>query len=178
MAYVVLGLLIAVGPQTVYSLNKFFEAGISLFYAASLGAQRQALQRLLADGLVTVTEEHDGGRAKKVYAVTAEGRSAFQHWMLGPITDRDLEVAALSRLYFLGALPSPAERRTVLKHIAQRAAEDEARLEALAAMIDGAEVPEQYRELARYQRLTVEYGLRTHGLGRAFFTELAEAEHD
>lgn len=176
MAHVILGLLIAVGPQTVYSLNKFFDAGISLFYAASLGALRSALQRLLADGHVTVEEQTEAGRAKKLYSATESGRAAFHAWMLAAVTERDLEVTALSKLYFLGALPDRGERRAVLDRIAERAAADEARLTRLAAMIDGEEVPEQFRELAHYQRLTVEYGLRSHALGRTFFEELAAVE--
>lgn len=172
MTHVILGLLFAIGPQTIYSLNKFFEAGISLFYAASLGALRQALQRLLAEERVTVQELREGGRAKRVYTITEAGREEFLAWMLGPIEDRRLETAALSKLYFLGALPNSTQRRTALASIVDRVREDEAQLLAIAPVVASAEIPEEYLELARYQRLTLEYGLRTHALGREFFERL------
>lgn len=180
MSHVVLGLLFAIGPQTIYSLNKLFEAGVSLFYAASLGALRQALQRLLAEGHVTFSEERDGGRIKKVYTLTGSGEEAFLAWMRGPVVERDLEVAALSKLYFLGALPDREDRRLALEGIVRRATEDEARLVAVAAAVAdavaGGGIPEEHRDLARYQQKTLEYGLRAHGLGREFFSELLAAE--
>lgn len=171
MSNVILGLLFVVGPQTIYSLNKFFEAGISLFYAASLGALRQALQRLLADGHVAVDEQHDGGRVKKVYSITSAGRDAFLAWMRGPLTERDAEVGALSKLYFLGALGAP-DRQATLETIRQRIARDEAALQAIVPLVDGAEVPEEFRRIAHYQRLTLEYGLRSHAFAREFFAAL------
>lgn len=180
MEYVVLGLIIAVGPQSVYSANKFFEGGISLFYAASLGSIRQALQRLLRDGFVSMHEDDSDGRRRKLYRATPAGEQAFDDWMLAPIDGRDLNVEALSRLYFLGHIESPEKRRSILRNIAARAAADEAKLDALAVMIDGMissnELPEQYRELARYQRHTVEYGRQSHRLGREFFGALADDE--
>lgn len=178
MSHVVLGLLFAVGPQSIYSLNKFFEAGISLFYAASLGALRQTLLRLLEEGHVTVSESRDGGRAKKVYTITDTGREQFLAWMRAPISDRKLEVVALSKLYFLGALRRREDRRIALRSIVDRARADEAQLLAIAPAVAAAEVPEQYRDLARYQRLTLDYGLQSHALGRDFFERLLAEEEE
>ena len=146
MAYVILGLLVAFGPQTIYSLNKFFEAGISLFYAASLGALRQSLTRLLADDWVSVEDRPDGKRMKRVYSVTESGVEAFRAWMVGPIEDRRLETIALAKLYLLGTLPDRSDR-----------------VAALESIVD-------------HQRLTLEYGLRSHALAREFFEELLAAE--
>ena len=178
MAYVVLGLLIAFGPQTIYSLNKFFEAGISLFYAASLGALRQSLQRLLADAWVSVKDQPDGKRMKRVYTVTDSGAEAFRAWMTGPIEDRRLETVALSKLHLLGALPDAADRVAALQSIVDRAKADEAALLAIAPAVAQAEVPEEFRDIARYQRLTLEYGLRSHALGREFFEQVLADERE
>lgn len=176
MAYVVLGLLIMFGPQTIYSVNKFFAAGISLFYAASLGAIRQSLQRLLADGWVVVEDQPDGKRMKRVYTVTPDGVKAFRAWMTGPIDDRRLETVALSKLYLLGALPDRADRVAALESIVRRARADEAALLAIAPAVAQAEVPEEFREIAHYQRLTLDYGLRSHALGREFFEQALARE--
>jgi len=176
MAHVILGLLLAFGPQTIYRLNKFFEGGISLFYAASLGALRQSLARLLADGWVSVADEPDGKRLKRVYTVTESGAEAFHAWMIGPIEDRRLETVALSKLYLLGTLADRAERIAALRSIVDRARADEAVLQQVAPMIAAADVPEEYRQIAHYQRATLEYGLRSHALGREYFEELLAAE--
>lgn len=176
MAYVILGLLVAFGPQTIYRLNKFFEAGISLFYAASLGALRQSLTRLLADGWVEVEDQPDGKRMKRVYTVTETGAEAFRAWMIGPVTDRRLETVALSKLYLLGALPDRADRVAALESVVDRARADEAVLQQVAPAVAQAEVPEEFREIARYQLLTLDYGLRSHEFGRGFFEQLLADE--
>mgnify|MGYP000981527129 CR=1 FL=1 len=176
MAHVILGLLVMFGPQTIYRLNKFFEAGISLFYAASLGALRQSLTRLLADGWVSVEDEPDGKRLKRVYTVTESGAEAFRTWMIGPITERRLETVALSKLYLLGALPDVADRIAALESVVDRARADEAVLQSVAPTIQHADVPEEFREIARYQLHTLEYGLRSHEVGRAFFEQLLADE--
>lgn len=176
MGYVILGLLIAFGPQTIYRLNQFFEAGISLFYAASLGALRQALTQLLKNEWVSVEEQADGKRLKRVYTVTEHGTAAFTEWMLAPIVDRRLETAALSKLYFLGVLTDRDDRVNALETIVSRARADEAVLIDAAPAIQHAEVPPEFHEIAHYQRLTLDYGLRSFALGREFFEDLLAAE--
>lgn len=176
MAYVILGLLVAFGPQTIYRLNKFFEAGISLFYAASLGALRQSLSRLLADGWVSVEDQPDGKRMKRVYSVTDSGADAFRMWMVGGIQDRRLETVALSKLFLLGVLDDRSDRVAALESIVARARSDEAVLLEVAPAIAGAHVPDELRDIAHYQRLTLEYGLRSHALGREFFEAILAAE--
>ena len=69
MGNVILGLLLLLGPQTLYSLNKQFEQGPSLFYRASFGSLQSALRTLLAAGSVRIHEETDGGRLKKALRV-------------------------------------------------------------------------------------------------------------
>jgi len=176
MAYVILGLLVAFGPQTIYSLNKFFEAGISLFYAASLGALRQSLTRLLADDWVSVEDRPDGKRMKRVYSVTESGVESFRAWMVGSIEDRRLETIALAKLYLLGTLPDRSDRVAALESIVDRVRADEAVLLDVAPQVAQAHVPDELREVAGYQRLTLEYGLRSHALAREFFEELLAAE--
>lgn len=178
MSHVVLGLLIIVGPQTIYTLNKLFQEGVSLFYAASLGSLRSALARLLEDGAVTYTESTSNGRAKKTYSITPHGRTVFHEWMLSPLTERDLDTAALSRLYFLGAIDEPGERRRILDGISARAAEDHTRLQQLARLVDGTHIPDEYADLAHYQRQTLEYGLQSLAHGRDFFAHLRDTASD
>jgi len=174
MGNVILGLLL-ISPATLYALNKLFEQGISLFYSASLGSIRSALTVLLDRGHVTVAESVDNGRSKKTYAITDAGRAAFTEWMLAPIASGNLETIALSKLYLLGLLPADA-RAGILEDITARTARDLAQLEQLAVMLDSMELPPEYREIFRYQRLTLEYGLMSHRAGREFFARVTAEE--
>ena len=56
MSHVILGLLM-LWPQSLYELTKNFEAGVSLFYSASTGSIKRALDGLLADGRIAVGPE-------------------------------------------------------------------------------------------------------------------------
>ena len=174
MGNVILGLLL-LGPSTLYSLKKQFESGVSLFYSASLGSLGTALSTLLAKDLVEVADSVENGRSKKTYTVTARGRAAFIEWMVEPITQRDLETVALSKLYFFGSLGHD-ERTLAQRRIEERLRADEAELVEVAQYLDGMEVAEEHRGILFYRRQVLEYGLRSHALARAFFAQLPEAQ--
>jgi DNA-binding PadR family transcriptional regulator len=161
--------------MTLYELNKQFEAGVSLFYAASLGSIRSAVLGLLNKELVSITESVDNGRSKKTYSITQAGQAAFFGWMLEPITARDLETVALSKLFLLGLL-GPAERTVVLESIITRIAADEQQLAQTAVELDAMQLPPEYQEIFRYQRLTLDFGLQAHRNGRKFFDEALRQE--
>lgn len=174
MASVILGLLLLGGPQTIYALNKHFEAGVSLFYRASLGSLRGALNGLLERGEVTFIASVENGRSKKTYSPTNAGRAAFFTWLTGPITGSDLETQALARTFFLGLLPDDDARRAVLDTIVTRAEADEAELLAAAQHLDSLEMPPEHAAVFRYQRATLEYGLLSHRLGVEHFARLRD----
>lgn len=174
MGNVILGLLL-LAPQTLYELKKQFEAGVSLFYSASAGSIRTALLGLLDRGLVTVTEHVENGRNKKTYAITDAGRAEFERWMSEPITGGNVEVAALSRVFFLGLLPDPAARAAILDGIVERTEADLAGLEAYAARLDAAEIPEHWREAFTHQRATLDYGIVQHRTALEWFRRHRDA---
>lgn len=172
MAHVILGLLL-LAPQSLYDLIKSFEAGVSLFYSASSGSIKRALDNLLADGHIEVAST-DGARGRKVYRVTDSGREAFRRWMTGEPTG-DAETAALSRLYFLGLLPAD-DRATVLRRIGQRLEAELQELERLADRLAELEIPEHQRDIATYQLATLEYGLGSYRHAATFFRNLLDEE--
>lgn len=175
MSFVVLGLLV-LAPHTIYALNKQFEQTISLFYRASLGSLRSALNGLLERGEVEFDEVVENGRAKKVFHVTDAGRAAFFEWLSGPLQGSDLETAALSKLFFLGLLPDSASRRAVLDDIIARIESDTSELEQFQSQLAGYEVPPEFAEVFRFQRETLAYGVGSHRFGREFFVALRDAE--
>lgn len=155
-------------PQSLYELTKNFESGVSLFYSASTGSIKRALDRLLADERIAL-ESEDGARGKKVYAITDAGREEFRRWMLDGAFGGDSETAMLARTYFLGLLPE-GDRPVVASHIRDRIRRDVGRLEQLQAQLPEVSVPEGLEDVAKYQLATLQYGLAT---GR---TALAWAE--
>lgn len=157
MGNVILGLLM-LRSATLYELGKTFERGVSLFYSASLGSIRAALARLLDRGFVSVREHTENGRNKKTYSITPTGRAEFERWMREPIRGSDLEVAAMSRIFFLGLLPR-ARRTPVLDGIVGELRRELAALEALAAELDGMELPTPMTEIFSPQRATLDYAV-------------------
>ncbi|ASO22060.1 DNA-binding PadR family transcriptional regulator [Actinoalloteichus hoggarensis] len=174
MAHVILGLLL-IRSQSLYDLIKAFEAGVGLLYSASSGSIKRALDQLRERGLIAVAGAEPTGRGRKAYHVTDAGRREFHTWMTSEPTGSDLEGAALNRLYFLG-LVDPAERRAILRRIEARISEERARFTDLGDRIAAAAVPEDLREIAVYQRATLDYGLASLGFLAEWFRERAERE--
>ncbi|GAA2088455.1 hypothetical protein [Actinomadura alba] len=57
-----------IAPQTFYDLIKGFEAGVALFYSASPGSIKRALDTLLARGFIEVASIEAGGRGGRCTA--------------------------------------------------------------------------------------------------------------
>ena len=176
MRFVILGLLLG-GPLSLYDLHKHFTGGISLFYAASFGSIQRALKQVHADGWATVEEPTGSRRRKKLYAVTELGREKWREWMMAPPTGSDAESILLAKVYHLGRLPAN-ERTRCLAVLRARMREDAHALEALAASLDSTEVPRGLREIYRYQRATLDYGIRSHSLALEWLDELQHDRHE
>jgi DNA-binding PadR family transcriptional regulator len=177
MGNVILGLLLLLGPQTLYSLNKQFEQGPSLFYRASFGSLQSALRALHAAGKVRMHEQTERGRNKKVYEITDAGTAAFHVWIRSPLGGGDLEVAALSRLFLLGLVEDEADRRGVIAGIIAELERELAGLEEFAVVLDAqaATIPEEYRLVFRYQRATLDYGVTAHRTALGWFRDLVDS---
>lgn len=157
MAHVILGLLL-IAPMSLYDLIKAFDQGISLFYSASSGSIKRALDGLLAKGHIEIVSVDKGSRGRKTYGVTPAGKDAFRTWMNGPIEESNLDTAALSRIHFLGHLPAD-ERLQILERVRTRIESDLVTLEQVESVASATEYPEHMSELVRYGRATLDYGL-------------------
>ncbi len=171
MAHVILGLLL-IAPQSLYDLIKSFRAGVALFYSASSGSIKRALDSLLDNGLIEVASTEPSGRGRKVYRATEAGRREFHTWMTGELSGPELEMAALPRLFFLG-LVDAEDRAPVLHRIQERAAADLAELTALATRLDAMDVPAELREVLSFQRATLDYGIASGRHALTWFADLA-----
>ncbi|GEK81124.1 PadR family transcriptional regulator [Agrococcus baldri] len=156
MAHVILALLLLM-PGSLYDLVKRFEASVSLFYSASNGSIKRALDQLLASGQIELADSERQPRGRRVYRVTAAGAEAFHAWATGPISG-DLETAMLARVHFLGLLEA-SERPAVLRGLEARAAAELEGLEAAKGELHGAEVAPEHREVFAWQLATLDYGI-------------------
>lgn len=170
MQFLILGILLD-APLALYDVHKRFSAGISLFYAASFGSIQRALRQLEAQGWARTEDAPDTRRRKKLYVITDSGRAAWHEWMMTPVTGADTEQLMLARIYLLGHLP-PSERSSCVAVIRARVVEDAERLRSLADEVDAVEVPGSVVDVFRYQRATLDYGIRSHALGLAWLDEI------
>ncbi|WP_109210378.1 MULTISPECIES: PadR family transcriptional regulator [Microbacterium] len=171
MQQVILGLLILHGPLSLYAVQRHFQQGVSLFYSASFGSIQRALKQLAALGYATVTDAASDARGTKPYTVTDAGRQAWRDWMVSPVAGADAETTMLARVFFLGLL-HPQERGPVLDALRSRIDTDLAELETVARSIDAGEIPAQYADVFRFQRATLDYGIRSHRLARDWLEDL------
>lgn len=80
----------------------------------------------------------------------------------------------LAKVYLLGRLPE-TERAACLAEIRSRLDADASALTALAADLDAAEVPDAARENHRFERATLDYGLRSHALAVQWLDDLEQS---
>lgn len=171
MEYVILGLLM-IEPMTLYTLNKAFEQGISLFFSPSLGSINSASKKLLVKGYVTQEEMVENGRVKKVFTITPEGKNAFLEWMSQPLDPKNLEVGFLSRLYFMGLIDSDVEKRRIVSEMYQTAKASKEQLDQIKNGFDITQVPEAYQQTFKYQMKVLDYGIDTHRYALSWIEDL------
>jgi DNA-binding PadR family transcriptional regulator len=101
---VILGML-AIGKQTGYDIKQFVDKTTRNFWAASYGQIYPELKRLEDAGWIAGADAARGGRARRVYTITAPGRRALRDWLHGTETRIELRDESLLRLFFADGLP-------------------------------------------------------------------------
>jgi PadR family transcriptional regulator AphA len=82
-SYAVLSLLELLGPSTPYDLKQALERSIENFWPVPHTTFYAEPARLATAGLLSERQE-PGGRRRKVYELTPEGRSALHEWAGSP----------------------------------------------------------------------------------------------
>lgn len=93
--------------------------------------------------------------------------------MMAPVTGTNAESLMLAKTYLLGRLPV-FERSECLAVLRAKMVEDTEALTSLAADLDNIETAPELREVYRYQRATLDYGIRSHALALAWLDELEQ----
>lgn len=157
MEYVILGLL-SLKARTIYEINKAIEQGVSLFYSASFGSLNIALKKMIQKGWVDIEEKIENGRNKKIYHINDKGRQAFANWLGSEIETTKVKEPALTRLYFLG-FAATNEQIKVLKEYLQNLRQTLTTLEFLYQQSLEVSHPKELKQVERFQRLTLDYGI-------------------
>lgn len=112
---IVLGLLELIGEATPYDLKQAVAVTVGHFWTFQHAQLYTETERLAKAGLLR-EEREEGGRRRKRYSLTPEGRKALDAWRAQPATEvpefRDLGVLKL----FLGADPVTLARAQVEAH--------------------------------------------------------------
>jgi DNA-binding PadR family transcriptional regulator len=114
-SYIVLGMLRAAGESTPYDLKRGVAASLGNFWSLQHAQLYSEPERLAKAGYVSERREQ-GGRRRKHYKITAQGRRALAEW-LEETTDElpELRDRALLKIFF-GADPGPLATRQLTAH--------------------------------------------------------------
>src|SRR5919106_1258551 len=92
--------LLALRSWTTYELAKQVQRSIGWFWPRAERKLYDEPKRLVATGLAKGTPEMTGARPRTVYAITARGRRAVQHWLGEPPAPPSLEFEGLVKVFF------------------------------------------------------------------------------
>jgi PadR family transcriptional regulator AphA len=153
-SYAVLSLLELLGPATPYDLKQGLEKSIENFWPVPHTTFYAEPDRLARGGLLSVRQE-PGGRRRKLYELTEQGREALREWARSPDSaPPQLRDEGILKI-FAGADPEPIMRRRADWHRA-KLAELEGYLEAVGGKGELAGVRQSLLVGTGYHRLMLE----------------------
>jgi PadR family transcriptional regulator AphA len=151
-SHVVLGLVDLLGKATSYDLKRFVATSIGYFWSFPHSQLYAEPARLAALGLLGVEVEH-GGRRRRVYTVTEDGRAALRAWLAHPDPERgEIRDPGLLRLFFSG-LARPSDVRELAERQATSYRQSLAELDHIEDAVGG-------NEAFAFPMLTLELGKR------------------
>lgn len=158
--FVILGLLAAAGPMTTYDLKRAIASSVGYFWPFPHAQLYAESARLAALGMVSQTQEA-GGRRRRLYSITPEGRAAVGSWLGAPTPEpaqfRDLGLLKLA----FGSIAGPDAVAALARDQAS------AHAERLAAYETYAGYP-----MEPHVRMTLELGLRYERAALEFWQEV------
>jgi DNA-binding PadR family transcriptional regulator len=85
-AFAVLGLIALRGPSTAYEVKRALSRITSEFWSVAHVTPYRVTAELARLGMLTA-EQEQGGRRRRVYSLTEEGRSALREWLSEPTSE-------------------------------------------------------------------------------------------
>lgn len=105
LEYIILGMLLD-EVLTGYDIKKFIENGVGTFYKASYGSLYPSLKKMTTKGYLVMFEQPQGGRQKKYYQITKQGKAVFYEWLSKPMNLNENTDQHLAKVYFFDKLPT------------------------------------------------------------------------
>lgn len=118
-SYALLALLEQLGEATSYDIKQALDKSIENFWPVPHTTAYEEPARLAAGGYLSVTQE-PGGRRRKSYSLTAEGRDALAAWAAEPVAAPPQLRDELLLKVFAGANPYALTTARVAWHRAKR----------------------------------------------------------
>ena len=166
-AYAVLGLIALRGPSTAYEVKHALSRITSEFWSVPHVTPYRATKALERAGMLTAQQER-GGRRRRVYSLTDEGRCGLREWVSEPSRDT-MRIHDPGQLRLLFA--ELADPGAVAELARAQVSVYEARLATLEATEDRlADDPVRAPRLGPLQ-----LGKAVYFAGLAFWTSVAEA---
>lgn len=141
-----------------------------MFYNTSFGSIHPALKKLERENLVSVEEEANGKRVRKIYTRTAKGAKVFQDWISEPVAIFKTKDESMLRLFYFGHIEGD-----VAPHIQLYIDEADQWITALETMLhaqDLSKVPAKYQKMAFFQLATMRYGLDVIKFSKKWYQQL------
>ena len=109
--YAILSLL-RLGPMSGYDIKAACESFLSHFWAESFGSIYPILKKLEDRQQVRSSqdEKQSGGRGRRVYQITAEGRKTLRKWLSQPPVQRSLRDELYLKLFSASFVPASIHR--------------------------------------------------------------------
>jgi DNA-binding PadR family transcriptional regulator len=172
--YAILGFLDLM-PMSGYDIRKFAAASLSHFWNEDYGHIYPALRLLVSEGLAeSATEAGQGKPDRKVYSITERGREELRRWLHLDPQRTNFRHELLLKAFFASRISGERFREMLAAEAAscERALAD---LRAIEPHIEGeiAAGGERARE-ARFQRMTLRFGLRYYEASRDWCRETME----
>jgi DNA-binding PadR family transcriptional regulator len=161
----VLGFLME-GAMTGYDLKRRFQGSVGFFYRVSDGSLYPGLKKLARDKLVTMRTERRGKRARKVYAITAQGRELFLTMLSEPSTPAFVHDEAQVKIYFGHHNPEAA-----MAHMRRMREFDLVRADQLELLIEEMKA----RGESPFHKVLVEIGQQLSAFKATMFVKLEKA---
>ena len=114
-SFIVLGMIDWLGPSSPYTLKKVLEGSIADFHPVPHTTFYEEPARLAVAGYLDESQEA-GGRRRKLYSLTREGRRALADWLADPSAEpTEIRSPAMLKVFF-GADPAPLAEAGLERH--------------------------------------------------------------
>jgi PadR family transcriptional regulator AphA len=169
-SYVVLGMVALRGPSTPYDLKRAVGHSVGYFWHFPHAQLYSEPDRLAELGLLELSTE-DGGRRRKTYSITEEGRTAVREWLAAP-TNEHFQMRDIAELkLFFNEVGDPADV-TNLAH--EQIKQHQQRI----AVYEDMQSRFGESESAQPRMITLELGLEMEHAALRFWSALADGEVD